>query len=157
MLKNFCDTEPGLGSETSCYYHGHPDGKGEFLFDFTAFRGDTGMVIAGESEQYTYSQPQKESLMHDFEKLLYVYAPIRVLICKSKDQAVSSELIEELTQYGHRCCRSFNPGAVFLIHFRLWFWQNGSEKKSSYSYIWQSAGKPYETTEETLSFEPLLS
>jgi hypothetical protein len=150
MLRSFCESELALDANTECFHRGHPSGKGEFLWDFIAAQADAGILIAAESEQQAHTENEIERLKHDFEKLLYVFAPIRILICKSKDQEHSKRLLDELTEFCHGCCRSFNQGAVFLVHFSLW------GDRGSHSYIWQSGGEPRETSTEKLAFEPVV-
>jgi len=147
-LRNFSRRELGL-EDTDCFHKNHPDGKGEFLWDFIAVSPRGRTLLVTESEQTTHSTGAERGLKHDFSKLLYVYAPIRVLICKAKDALHAESLVDELKAYAHDCCISFNPGSVFLLHFCLWHDQR------SRNYIWQSEGHPSEVREETLKFVPL--
>jgi hypothetical protein len=128
------------------YYRRHGEKK-EFLWDFIASSIDTGIIIAAESEQAVANENEVTDLKHDFEKLLYVYSPIRVLITKAKDAAHARKLSEVLAAYAHSCCLCFNPGSVFILHIGLW---HGA---GNVSYIWQSSGEPEAVVAERLSFE----
>jgi hypothetical protein len=63
------------------YYRKHFE-KTEFLWDFIAAAPEVGIFLAAESEQAVADESQVTALKHDFEKLLYVYSPIRILITR---------------------------------------------------------------------------
>jgi hypothetical protein len=130
------------------HYRKHLE-KTEFLWDFIAAAPEVGIFLAAESEQAVANEPQVTALKHDFEKLLYVYSPIRILITKARDRNHAGELAEALASYAHGCYLAFNPGAVFILHFVLW---HGS---GNVSYIWQSRGEPNKRKTETIYFEVL--
>ena len=127
------------------YYRTKSNSK-EFLWDFIAWSPNDGIFLACESEQAVHTNSEVENLKHDFEKLLYVYAPIRLLMTKAKDRGHAETLVESLRSYAKGCCLTFNPGAVFIIHFCLY--HNGG----NVFYIWQSEGEPHPTKEEELFF-----
>jgi hypothetical protein len=87
-------------------------------------------------------------LRHDFDKLLYVYTSLRVLVYKATDQDAADRLRDELTQHARESYTNFNPGSVFLLHCRLW-------QKGSRTYFWQSKGEPAAIGKESLDFELL--
>ena len=151
MLRNFCESELGLNPSSDCFHQYHPDGKIEFLWDFIGTSLDRGVILAAESEQATTSDPQIISLQHDFGKLLYVFAPIRLLICKSKSREHSAMLLDRITEYAKGCCLNFNPGATFVIHFCL------HQDAGAHSYLWQSAGAPNRPEMEPIAFAPISS
>ena len=86
-------------------------------------------------------------LKHDFEKLLYVYSPIRILITKAKDRHHAQTLADELTSYAESCCLTFNPGASFILHFGLY------DDAGNVSYHWQCKGEPKVLVPEKIAFE----
>jgi hypothetical protein len=121
--------------------------KSEFLWDFIASSTEAGIFLAAESEQEVHTPRHIVSLKHDFEKLLYVYSPIRILITKAKDQHHAQELADDLVAYARGCCLTFNPGASFILHFCLY------DGAGNVSYHWQSAGEPNALSSEKIAFE----
>ena len=103
--------------------------------------------MAAESEQAVHTSTDVQALKHDFEKLLYVYSPIRILITKAKDLQHAEELADTLAEYADGCCLTFNPGASFILHFGLY---NGA---GNVSYHWQSAGEPNALRSEKIAFK----
>ena len=148
MLRKFCKEELGVNAE-DCYHRHHPNDKTEFLWDFIASQKDSGILVVAESEQQSGNANELRGLKHDFEKLLYVFAPIRILICKHRKPEAAQTLLKELQDYSGECCVAFNPGAVFLVHFGWWN-DLGSE-----SYIWQCEGEPTKVKMVTMKFKPL--
>jgi hypothetical protein len=120
--------------------------KAEFLWDFIASGIEEGIFLAAESEQEVHNAAHVVALRHDFEKLLYVYSPIRILITKAKDRRHAQDLAEDLAIYAAGCCLMFNPGASFILHFGLY---NGA---GNVSYHWQSAGEPKDLVSEKIVF-----
>ena len=104
--------------------------------------------MAAESEQWTTGTGKECDLNHDFEKLLYVFAPLRILICTTKDVGSSKTLLKKLTDYANGCCVNFNPGAALLIHFRF-------NIGGSVTSLWQSAGDPVSKSIEPIDFTQL--
>ncbi len=142
-LKAFAQSRnPNLKS----YYRKQGE-KSEFLWDFIASGPHVGIFLAAESEQAVHTAPDIVALKHDFEKLLYVYSPIRILITKAKDQGHAETLAGELAEYAQGCCLVFNPGASFILHFGLY---NGA---GNVSYHWQSAGEPKALVPEKIIFD----
>jgi len=144
LLTDFCSVE--FKQKKLAFFHNHhPEGRNEFMWDFLAVADDGGILLAAESEQH-YNTAAERGLRHDFGKLLYVYAPLRALIYKAKDEDAAERLRVELTEYANACCTNFNPGSVFLLHCCLW------HGKGSHTYLWQSAGEPAELRKESLDF-----
>jgi hypothetical protein len=136
QLRKFCEVEFHLEPLSDCFHKGHPDQKGEFIWDFIATYQQRGILLAAECEQWTKTIGQVQDLKHDFGKLLYVFAPLRLLVCKAQDISKAKSLLVELTSYANGCCQNFNPGAAFLI----FFWCEG--EPTSYVYVWQGK-EPY--------------
>lgn len=131
--------------ELKSYYRKRGEKK-EFLWDFIASGLKTGIFLAAESEQAVHTASDVVALKHDFEKLLYVYSPIRILITKAKDRQHAQVLADELATYAQDCCLVFNPGASFILHFGLY---NGA---GNVSFHWQSAGEPEAISPEKMTF-----
>lgn len=134
-------------SALKTYYRDHSE-KAEFLWDFLAVAPETGIFLVAESEQAIGNERQITALKHDFEKLLYVYSPLRILVTKARNRDHAGELVQTLESYAHGCCLAFNPGAVFILHFGLW------NDSGNVSYLWQSKGEPSELGPEPIHFVP---
>ena len=147
-LRAFCMTELSVKVE-DCFHRRHPTTQNEFLWDFIAVNQDSGILLAAESEQEAHNTATITGLKHDFEKLLYVYAPLRVLVCKARNSDEAKHLVAELTAYALGCCKAFNPGAVFLIHVCPW------HNQPPLNYIWQSDGDPQQRRSEAMNFMPV--
>ena len=145
-LENFVERR---GQDLKSYYNRGKGEDREFLWDFIASSPETGIFLAAESEQKSHNAPAIGELKHDFEKLLYVYAPIRILITKARDREHAEEIVQTLRAYAKGCTLRFNPGSVFVLHFGCW------DKKESFSYVFQSAGEPDDRREE-MSFAPVV-
>lgn len=133
-------------SDLKSYYRKRGE-RSEFLWDFIASGLEVGIFLAAESEQAAHTNADVVGLRHDFEKLLYVYSPIRILITKAKDEHRAQELADDLAAYAQGCCLTFNPGASFILHFGLY---NGA---GTVSFRWQSAGEPKALVPEKIVFE----
>jgi hypothetical protein len=125
----------------------------EFLWDFIAQRKTEGFLyLVAESEAKTCNKEEMRKLKHDFEKLLYVFAPIRVMICKSKDEPHAKKIVNDLQAYGRKHCVNFSAESIFILHCCLW------KKRGSVSYLWQSnSGQVKATEHELINFgEPII-
>jgi hypothetical protein len=86
----------------------------QFLWDFIAYVQGAGILIAAESEWENKSTPE---IMHDFEKLLYVRSPIKLMMCRVEEgKKAATELCDELFDYMQRTCTDFSPGELFIIY-----------------------------------------
>jgi len=147
-LEKFFEKDAGV----TCYYNSAKDSvdsRREFVWDFLAIKSNGGILLAAESEQH-----HKEGIgfRHDFEKLLYVFSPIRLYITKAKTKEEAELLSHSLADYARGCCAHFNPGSVFILHFDLW------NDSGSVTYLWQSKGEPVALESEEISFgEPVSS
>jgi len=147
-LRSFFKAE----TEVSFYHRprtGMTEESKEFMWDFLAIQSNGGILLAAESEQ---AQRQSKGLEHDFEKLLYVFAPLRILISKAATIEEAQQLASSLGEYAKGCCLHFNPGSVFILLFDLW-----GRDAGSVAYYWQSGGDPSKLELEEIRFDgPLL-
>jgi hypothetical protein len=131
---------------------------GEFMkFDYSAYvpgvvaSGETivgkGFLIFAESE-YNKSTT---SIEPDFEKLLYVRAPCKVMICWPKHVKDADEIVDRLSKYADDNCNQFAPGEVYVLYFSNW----GSNMEEA-AYYWQAPGNPSEQCVLPFRFEPIL-
>jgi len=71
------------------------DQKGEYLFfDFLAYVPKRGFLIAAETE---FVNKTIESLQSDFEKLLYLHAPCKIMMCRASSLADAERIANELS------------------------------------------------------------
>ncbi len=97
--------------------------KGAFLWDYIAYQQGSGILIAAESEYDSKLLKLKE----DFEKLLYVRCPIKVLIFWTKQNPdLYNGIVDQLQDYMMSCCSEYSPGEVFILYCRTWTNEDGS-------------------------------
>jgi hypothetical protein len=98
------------------------DGKNEkqFLWDYVAYDKGRGLAIVAESEHDNRTENKKE-FQHDFEKLLYVRSPVKLMPCWAK----TKEKAEEILSWVSECleppgeastCTEFSPSEVFILY-----------------------------------------
>ena len=141
-LRGFFSSHP----DVTCYHRprsGVNDEPNEFMWDFLAIQSNGSILLAAESEQ---NHKDRTGLKHDFEKLLYVFAPIRLYVSKAETVEEAKMLASSLVGYAKGCCLHFNPGSVFILHFDLW------HDAGSVSYRWQSEGEPPALKSEEIDF-----
>ena len=129
---------------TACFHKRHSHGKAEFLWDFLAMGFDSEVLLVAESEQRTEDGTPLKLLRHDFEKLFYAYAPLRLLVCKAKDQTEARKLMLDLESYMGSVVRL--PGAILVLHFCFW------HDAGTSTYFWQSTGDPIPRVSEKITF-----
>lgn len=133
--------------QSGCFHKRHLQGNTEFLWDFIALDAQNRVLLAAESEQSSKGERSLRRLKHDFEKLFYVYSPLRVLVCKAEDSNHVEKLVEELQTFSSVV--DFNPGAAFLLHFYLW------SDRGAITYLWQDEREPVPQASRRLNFLPL--
>jgi len=133
VLQRFADRERLVSSPDK------RNGKDEkqFLWDFVAYKANRGLVLVAESE-WANKTKDREAFQHDFEKLLYVRSPVKLMICWAKSKEKAEKLrgwVSELMRpSGRGCtCSEFSPGEIFLLYctcsreceFAYWLQING--------------------------------
>lgn len=88
----------------------------QFLWDFIAYAGGKGVLVAAESE---YNR-NIGGLEHDFEKLLYVRSPVKLFLCRVHEPGEAETKCGELFDYMQDTCSTFSPGEVFVLYFVWW-------------------------------------
>jgi hypothetical protein len=120
----------------------------EFLWDFIAYKQGQGIFLAAESEQETRDRNGKrEDLKHDFEKLLYVRAPLKLLICKTETGGTANDLARDLGKFAANACQHFDPGSVLILYCRT-----SKQGEEDVAFIWRSPGDPNAIFDEPLVF-----
>jgi len=125
------------------------DRKAEFLWDFIAYVQGRGILIAAESE---FDNRNIASILGDFDKLLYVRSPIKLMICRvDEDNVHASVICEKAFAYMNECCSEFSPGELFIIYCRKWTNADGSNGDIVYQL--QVNGEPMHRGITTERFE----
>ena len=88
--------------------------RAEFLWDYIGYVKGKGIFIAAESEWENTAVRIKE----DFEKLLYVRSPIKVMICRVDDTKNAASIRNYLRKYMDNCCTEFSPAEYFILYCR---------------------------------------
>lgn len=123
--------------------------KGEFLWDYIAYQQDSGILIAAESEH----DRKRQKLEEDFDKLLYVRAPIKVfLFWLKKEEATIKEVVSDLTEY-MTSCSEYSPGEIFILYCRTWANNDGSS--GDFVRWLQIEGEPRRGSVKGKLFEPV--
>lgn len=113
--------------------------KGAFLWDYVAYQQGDGILIVAESE---HDNEDLRGLKHDFEKLFYAVAPIKLfMFTGDRDEYSSSEeIVKELRDYMSECCSLFMPGELYILYCRTW--RNPSNESGDRAYFLQIPGEP---------------
>ncbi|HZL26415.1 MAG TPA: hypothetical protein VFC39_07790 [Acidobacteriaceae bacterium] len=111
------------------------DKRAQFLWDFIAYVRDKGILIAAESEHGL----NIDGLKHDFEKLLYVRSPIKLLMCRMQRADDDARVKDELSKYMKSACSTFSPGEVFILYF-VW-WAGDKDENRDVAYYLQIEGE----------------
>jgi hypothetical protein len=114
----------------------HRSNKSEFLWDYIASDDSQGIYLVAESEKATgLRDAESLPLKHDFEKLLYVFAPLRLMMCEASDVGDAKRIAQLLDEYAKTCCANFQPGCVFILYCRV-------KAGKNIASCWQVAGEP---------------
>jgi hypothetical protein len=120
---------------------------GEYLtFDFAAYNGKHFLLFA-ESE---FDNRSDKSLQGDFEKLFYVRAPCKVMICWVSSDAEVLRVAKMLGDYANEVCDHFSEGEVYILYFANW----GSGREEC-AFCWQAPGHPPDPCEMQFEFRSI--
>jgi hypothetical protein len=116
----------------------------EFLWDFTAYIRDKGMLLVAESEHDT----RHEKIAEDFDKLLYSNAPLKLMMCRIDTKCTTQEAADEeaqhirdkLSEHVQRNCTNYSGGDVIIVYCVWWALEDG--KNRDFAYILQIDGEP---------------
>ena len=121
VLREFSDSL-GIGAE--CYPSAKniaPEQKArQFLWDFIAYKPQKGILLAVESEHMN----DKHSILEDFEKLLYVRSPVKLMMCRVHDPANAERQAIQIKDWAQdfmeQTCTWYSPGEVFILYCVYW-------------------------------------
>jgi hypothetical protein len=148
LLQRFADQE-GFAS-----FPDRREGRAEkqFLWDYVAYAEGRGLVLVAESE-HDNGTKDKEEFQRDFEKLLYVRSPLKLMLCWAK----SVEKAREILSWVKRCmeppsneptCTEFSPAEVFILFCTC-------SDKQDFVYQLQIGGEPMHRPISGEDFEPV--
>ena len=138
--------------------HDFPARKiGEYLsFDYSVYvpsarsfetsPAGRGFLIFAESEFHK----SLDGIKADFEKLLYVRAPCKVMMCWASQPSRATVIAKELSDYAHSNCNQFSPGEVYVLYFSNW-----GTAATEPAFLWQAPEIPSSESEIPFKFEPL--
>lgn len=139
--------------EISCYPAGEDKNRrSQFLFDFIAYSQAKGILLAAESE---WLNENISDIKHDFEKLLYVRSPLKLMICRVSSDDEADEICRELSAYMHECCAEFSPAELFIIYCVQW--KGSKDQRGDISYALQVSGTPVHRSLTTEAFQRMVS
>ena len=106
-----------------------PDLKAaQFLWDFIACQPRKGILLAAESEHNN----TKESILEDFEKLLYVRSPLKLMMCRvsfaENAEKQANEIKDWVQEFMQKTCNWYTPGEVYVLYCVYWSGTNGENR-----------------------------
>jgi hypothetical protein len=124
--------------------------KGEFLWDYIAYAQGFGILLAAESEwRENHIDPQ--GLKHDFEKLLYVKSPLKIMMCRRNHRNDGATIAGMLSMYAREACSNYSPGEVFILYCVGWL---ADDSRNDEVFLWQVPGPVVSCVNSAFEFKP---
>jgi hypothetical protein len=109
-----------------------PGRDAQFLWDFIAYKQGEGILLAAESEH----DNTKSEIARDFEKLLYVRSPVKLMLCRldhrhpsfDNAKAEAHDIKREMESCMRRSCDWYTPGEVFVLYCVWWAESGGANR-----------------------------
>ena len=120
----------------------------QFLWDFIAYKQGAGILLAAESE---HSKDDAE-LVYDFEKLLYVRCPLKLMMCRITSASDARSVVKLLSEYMRDACSEYSAGEVYII-YGIW-WDEGTGNRDK-AFLFQVPGEPNHTMITEATFDPV--
>lgn len=121
----------------------------QFLWDFIAYKPNTGIVLAVESEHGN----DKHSILEDFEKLLYVRSPVKLMMCRVRGEDEALSVRGWAQEFMEQTCTWYSPGEVFVLYC-VW-WSGARHDNRDFAYRLQINGDCDYRSIITEKFEPV--
>jgi hypothetical protein len=96
----------------------------QFLWDFVGYVKERGILIAAESEW----NRKRTEIELDFEKLLYVRSPLKLMMCRMKTEEEAEQICKSLGHFAKATCKEFSSGEVFIIYCVWWAENEGKNR-----------------------------
>lgn len=107
----------------------------QFLWDYIAYKPKTGIVLAVESEHGN----DKHSVLEDFEKLLYVRSPVKLMMCRTRSEDEALSIRGWAQEFMEQTCTWYSPGEVFVLYC-VW-WSGEGRGNRDFAYLLQIKGE----------------
>ena len=107
----------------------------QFLWDFIAYKPKTGILLAVESEH----ENKEHSILYDFEKLLYVRSPVKLMMCRVAGEEDALKLRRTAQDFMEQTCTWYSPGEVFVLYC-VW-WSGHGQDNRDFAYLLQVKGE----------------
>ncbi len=101
----------------------------QFLWDFIADLDGQGILLAAESEYIIDDHAIKE----DFQKLLYVRSPVKLMMCRVKSQQNADVIKDSLNEFISDACSWLSPGEVYVLYCVWWAGADGQNRDIAYT------------------------
>ncbi len=101
----------------------------QFLWDFIAYLEGKGVLLAAETE----FDDHKHELLRDFEKLLYVRSPLKLMMCRVDGEVEANQIKSWLKEFMIATCSWFSPGEVFILYCVYWAEPAGANRDFVYA------------------------
>jgi hypothetical protein len=131
--RNFCLLTDFFHSEGLACFPG-VDGP-QFLWDFVGYVKGHGILIAAESE---WSR-EPGDVEYDFEKLLYVRSPLKLVLCRlraTSDAGADEEaksICKLLRDFMNSTCKNYSSGELFILYCVWWALDGGPNRDIAYT------------------------
>lgn len=111
--------------------------RGAFLWDFIAYTQGRGILLAAESE----FENSKDSILIDFDKLLYVRSALKVMLCRVDSEKMAKLIRDWLEEFMKGACREYSPSEAFVLYC-VW-WAGADGKNRDIAFVLQVNGDPH--------------
>lgn len=107
----------------------------QFLWDYIAHQYGNGIVIAAESEH----KNDKHSILYDFDKLLYVRSPVKLMMCRVRSEREALKIRRWAQRFMENKCKWYSPSEVFVLYC-VW-WSGHGHDNRDFAYFLQIKGE----------------
>ena len=141
VLRDFAEKQDAQGFPS--------DGRKQLLWDFVAYKPESGILLAVESE----FENDEAHLIYDFKKLLLVRSPLKLMMCRIRTAEQATQIAEWLRSYMQMHCSEYSAGEVFVLYC-VW-WADEADQNRDRAFVLQIAGEPNHVPLTTEQFIPI--
>jgi hypothetical protein len=127
LLRRFATMQKAQSYPSSSGARARRRGK-QFLWDFVAYIQGKGLLLAAESEHNN----SKHEIERDFEKLLYVRSPLKLMLCRVASEAQANRIKGWLERFMRKTCAWYSPGEVMILYCVWWAERGGANRDFAY-------------------------
>ena len=92
-------------------------------------------MIAAESEH----KNDKHSILYDFDKLLYVRSPVKLMMCRVRSEREALKIRRWAQRFMENKCKWYSPSEVFVLYC-VW-WSGHGHDNRDFAYFLQIKGE----------------